>query len=363
MDLLTLPVGTLARGFEPIHAEDSISRAVTILREHSNVIVPVTEDGRYIGVVSESSLARALAECVDVTEAVKKAVEPSESISTAASGAEALRRLTETKSGTLVVVNAHDEPVGIISASDLFPRPLRRPVPPLVGGMATPFGVYLTNGATHGGVSPLALISTGALLGFLLMFASVITGYAAPYFGTGTFAEYAIGALPLVIFMVLMRALPLAGTHAAEHMVVHALERGEPLIPSVVKRMPRVHPRCGTNLAVGISMFLALKEIRLGLGEEAQTLIAALVTFMTYKNAGGFVQWLITTKPPTDRQIKDGIFAAEDLLKNYGATRLNHPTFLSRLVNMGIFQVMLGALAVAGLSFYLAKVLHLPGIL
>lgn len=363
MDLLTLPVGTLARGFEPIHAEDSISRAVTVLREHTNAVVPVTEDGRYIGIVSENSLARALAECVDVNDAVKAAVEPSEPISTAASGAEALRRLTETNSGTLVVVNAHDEPVGIISASDLFPRPLRRPVPPLIGGMATPFGVYLTNGATHGGVSPLALVSTGALLSFMFLFAQVVTGYAAPYFGKSTFAEYAIGGLPLVIFLVLMRSLPLAGTHAAEHKVVHALERGEPLIPSVVKRMPRVHPRCGTNLAVGVSMFFLFKEIDIGMDEQLQTLLAALVTFMTYKNAGGFVQWLITTKPPTDKQIKDGIAAAEDLLKNYGATRLNHPSFLSRLVNMGIFQVMLGAMAVAALGFYLAKILNLPGIL
>ncbi|MER3495923.1 MAG: hypothetical protein C4320_03425, partial [Armatimonadota bacterium] len=62
------------------------------------------------------------------------------------------------------------------------------------------------------------------------------------------------------MFVILFRLLPLAGTHAAEHMAVNALERGEPLDPEVVARMPRTHIRCGTNLAVGAGLFFGISE-------------------------------------------------------------------------------------------------------
>ena len=34
--------------------------------------------------------------------------------------------------------------------------------------------------------------------------------------------------------------------HGAEHMTVHAQERGDPLEPSAVRKYPTAHPRCGT---------------------------------------------------------------------------------------------------------------------
>lgn len=360
MDLLTLPVGTLAQGFEPIHAEDSVARAVSVLRGHTNSIVPVSQDGRYIGVISETSLTRAIAQNVDPIAPVTEAMEMAETISSAATGAEALRRLHDTGASTLVVLNSQDEPVGLISASDLFPRPIQRPVPPLIGGMATPFGVYLTNGSTHGGVSSWALVSTGVVLSLLLIFGQLVAGYLSPHVPKTQWGDMLIGSLPLLIFMIGMRSIPLAGTHAAEHKVVHALERGEPLTPAVVKRMPRVHPRCGTNLAVGATMFLFLQTVQIGMEPMLQTVFAAIITFMTYKRLGGFMQWLITTKPPNDKQIESGIKAAEDLLHNYAVTRLNQPTFIQRILNMGIFQVMLGASLTTGVVYILAELFHLP---
>lgn len=360
MDLLTLPVGTLAQGFEPIHAEDSVARAVSVLRGHTNSIIPVVEDGRYIGVISERSLTRAIATNVDPLAPVTEAMESAETLSSSATGAEALRRLHDSGVATLVVLNSQEEPVGLISATDLFPRPIQRPVPPLIGGMATPFGVYLTNGSTHGGVSSWALMSTGVVLALLLIVGQIVAGYAAPHVPKSEWGDFFIGALPLLIFMIGMRSIPLAGTHAAEHKVVHALERGEPLTPAVVKRMPRVHPRCGTNLAVGATLFLFLQTVQIGMEPMLQTVFAAMITLMTYKRLGGFMQWLITTKPPNDKQIESGIKAAEDLLHNYALTRLNQPSFVQRIVNMGIFQVMLGASLTTGLMYVLAELLHLP---
>jgi uncharacterized protein YqhQ len=51
-------------------------------------------------------------------------------------------------------------------------------------------------------------------------------------------------------------------------MVVHAIERGEPLVLEVVRRMPRVHPRCGTNLVAGIALFLGLANFLQGMVPE-----------------------------------------------------------------------------------------------
>src|SRR2546423_10530097 len=63
-------------------------------------------------------------------------------------------------------------------------------------------------------------------------------------------------ALPFPLFLLFVRALPLVQYHAAEHQAVHAMERGEPLDPEIVRRMPRVHPRCGTNIMAGGMVFL-----------------------------------------------------------------------------------------------------------
>jgi CBS domain-containing protein len=360
MDPLALPVGMLARGFEPIHAEDSVDRAVAILRSTSSDIAPVVENGRYIGVISERTLTHVLANSFSTTMPAAEIVETVPTILTSATGAEALRKLDETGVTTLVVLNPDLEPVGLLSASDLFPRPVRRPVPPLIGGMATPFGVYLTTGSISGGVSQWALVGTGAVMSFLFLVADAVFEYLAPHIPSNQFTEATAGAIPLIIFMALMRAIPLSGTHAAEHQVVHALERGEELDPEVVRRMPRVHPRCGTNLAVGLMIFLGLLEAPINIDFSIRALFAALISLMTYRSLGGIVQWAVTTKPANRKQIQSGIAAAEDLLNKYATKRRQHATFLTRIVNMGILHVMVGASATTILAHYIAFWLHLP---
>lgn len=363
MDLLTLSVGTLAQSFEPLYAEDSIDRAITILRGSSSRIAPVIEDGRFIGVVTDRSLIRILGEGIDRTLPAKLAIEEGHTIPVSATGAEALRILNDSNAGSLVVINTDGEPVGLIATSDLFPRTVYRPVPPMIGGMATPFGVYLTCGTAKGGVSYWALVATGAMLSFLFMGADLIFAYIYPFLPRNAFFDATQSGYVILIFMIAMRSLPLAGTHAAEHMVVHALERGEALKADVVKRMPRVHPRCGTNLAVGLMMFGGLAGLDLRLPpeyQEVQWLFAALITFLTYKKLGGLVQLFITTRPPNEKQIKSGIFAADDLLENYGKTRRNNASVGQRILNMGFLHVMAGAFAVTILGHYLRVWLDLP---
>jgi len=363
MDPLTLPVGTLAQSIELLYAEDSLNRAVAIVREAPGRIAPVIGDGRYIGVVSERTLLRLLAEGADRSIAASEAVEEGPTIPASATGAEAMRLLDQTGANVLVVLNPDDEPVGIIGASDLFPRPIYRPVPPNVGGMATPFGVYLTCGSVNGGAPWWALVVTGAMLSLLFLGADVLNGFIQPHIPRSAFFNTVSSWIPLTLFLLAMRSLPLAGVHAAEHMVVHALERGEPLDPRVVKRMPRVHKRCGTNLAVGIMIFGGILSLDLGLPAEVkdlQIVFAVILALATFRRIGGLMQLLVTTKPPTDRQIQSGIKAADELLANYGKSRRNQTPVWMYMLNMGFFQVMSGALIMVLAAHYVADLLNLP---
>jgi CBS domain-containing protein len=363
MDPLTLPVGTLAQSIELLYAEDSLNRAVAIVREAPGRVAPVIGNGRYIGVVTERTLLRLLGEGADRSIAAAEAVEPGQTIMASATGAEAMRSLDESGASVLVVLNPDQEPVGIIGASDLFPRPIYRPVPPNVGGMATPFGVYLTCGSVNGGAPWWALVVTGAMLSLMYLGAEVLFGFLLPYIPRSPFFNTVSSWIPLTLFLLAMRALPLAGTHAAEHMVVHALERGEPLDPRVVKRMPRVHKRCGTNLAVGIMIFAGLLTVDLGLGPDMvdlQRVFAVIIALATFRRVGGAVQYLVTTKPPSDKQIQSGIKAADELLANYGKSRRNRTPFWMYMLNMGFLQVMTGALAMVFIAHYLAGLLQLP---
>jgi len=38
--------------------------------------------------------------------------------------------------------------------------------------------------------------------------------------------------------------------HGAEHMTIHALEAGDPLVPDAIRKYPTAHPRCGTEFLV-----------------------------------------------------------------------------------------------------------------
>lgn len=363
MNPLTLPVGTLSQSIEPLFAEDSLSRAVAIVRDSPGRVAPVSENGRYIGVVTERTLLRLLGEGVDGTIAASSAVEEGHTILTSATGAEAMRTLDETGANVLVVLNPDQEPVGIIGASDLFSRPIRRPVPPNIGGMATPFGVYLTCGSVKGGAPWWALIATGALMSIMFLIADVLYGYLIPYLPRNEFFAQLSTWIPLTIFFIGMRVLPLSGTHAAEHMVVHALERGEPLDPRVVSRMPRVHKRCGTNLAVGILIFGGILSLDLGLSGELSSLqqvLAVIIALASFRRVGGAVQWLITTKPPTAKQIQSGIKAADELLTEYSRTRRSRSSFVQYMLNMGLLQVMGGAIGTTLLMHLVAQWLKWP---
>lgn len=335
------------RQVDVLPASASLDRAARALRSDATPVVPVM-DRELIGVVTESLLAQALADGASHRDPVGPLVVGSrvEIIYQFESAASALRRFNESNTTALLVLSADQRFLGIITPADLYPKPLHVARPPMVGGMATPFGVYLTTGSLKAGVGPLALVATGAFMATVLLLGVVIgDNLAERVFQQGghRWADLVSNYFPLVFFLVGLRISPLAGIHAAEHMTVHAIEREEPLTLDVVRRMPRVHPRCGTNLAVAGSIFLGVFSTPWVEDDSLRMLVALLAAVLLRQPLGNLMQFLFTTKPPSDRQILLGIKSGEGILSQIR----EHPNMPSsvamRLWNSGLFFVILGS--------------------
>jgi uncharacterized protein YqhQ len=230
--------------------------------------------------------------------------------------------------------------------------------------MATPLGVYLTNGSLSGGVSAFALLLTGMAMSAMLVVGVLLTVlvYQALPTNTPTWMVSAVlNLLPVLLFFLQVRLSPIAATHGAEHMVVHAIERGEELRPEIVRRMPRVHPRCGTNLAIGALLFTGLVQglwVTLG---EAGALVALIMTMAVWRPLGNFAQRHITTKEPRDRDIESAITAARELITKYRSSERRIPTIGGRLIASGLPYILLGSIIVMSVASYLTGLIGLGG--
>ncbi len=288
---------------------------------------------------------------------------------------DALETLSRSQSPALPVV---DPETGWVLAV------LSRPEPPRLGGMATPLGVYLHDGVSSGGAGSWGLFLTGMTMSGLALLAQAgahgLARGAAHLpglshwemrlpLGAQMWLSAASSWLPLPLVFGLLRLLPMSGTHAAEHQVVHCIEQQAPLVPDCVRAMPRVHPRCGTNLFVGFTLFLLLflaVFCAAQAGEWPQmdaaslaAMLAAPVALLFWRRIGGWVQQWFATRPATDAQIRGAIRAAEQVLSRR-RQRMEQgmaPRFaLGRwLWAMGAGQLLLGYLVVLGLVSLLEK--------
>jgi uncharacterized protein YqhQ len=128
--------------------------------------------------------------------------------------------------------------------------------------------------------------------------------------------------------------------HGAEHMTIHALEHGDPLVPSAVRRYPTAHPRCGTEFLVVV---ILLSIIAFGLVGRQVPLVmigSRIVLIPVIASVGyellklgarhrsnpvirvimwpGILVQIITTKQPTDDMIEVAIVAMEEALRADG---------------------------------------------
>ncbi|MDI9636662.1 DUF1385 domain-containing protein [Kamptonema cortianum] len=358
------PIGTALAPVESVHSFNSLEVAASMMIDYGLAALPVVQDGIYVGMISESAISNALANGADPQDATVGFVERIPALRGYATGAEALRLLTEFSCDALAVTDDAGHVIGVITPSRLLARTDRQVRPRLVGGMATPLGVYLNAGGITGGVKGWGLFLAGASLFLTIIAASTIVNLLVYQFQTTLATVPHIHLLiefsTLLLFFFLLKLQPLAGYHAAEHMVVHAIEQGEELTMETVKRMPRVHPRCGTNLAVGLMIFLGIQSTTLIAETEVRTLLGLLAVLFLYKPVGNFVQAAFTTRRPNEKQILAGIDAGNKLLENYRTARRSQVSIPTRILRSGLLHVMAGSMAMALVTYGLMDLLQVP---
>ncbi len=254
------------------------------------------------------------------------------------------------------VIGEEGRLMGVILRRDLLRYFLGSLRPRSVGGMATPLGVYLTTGFIQAGAKSIGLFLTGMVFALFILFAIHITDglaylvqlytplplYAiknSPPIGSFTPLDiwyYLTGAFELGLFLLFLRVSPLSSYHGAEHKVVNTIERGEPLELEIVRRMPKEHPRCGTNLAVLLLLTFLIYQI------SNSVFLALIVALLSWRYLGMFVQRYITTKEPSDAYLISTIKAGKELLQKFREFPHPNPTLTQKIWNMGIIHVIAG---------------------
>lgn len=365
--------------------QDSIRRVTGLIQGTGGSRILVIDDGRIAGTVSERAISAYLAASDDPQSAADSKIEPiiepnSVFIDSRVSPKEAAGLFATSGEDMLPVIDNFGGYRGVIYRADLVGRMTQNLRPASVGGMATPLGVYLTTGSISGGAGSLGLFLTGVSMGAMILVASLIvmglqtlvsklTGFPINIYLNSTpltiapnlydLPFYISTALTAIIFLLLMRLSPLAGYHAGEHMTVHAIEAGEALEPEAVKRMPRVHPRCGTNLLAAAGIFVILTS---KINSQVVVLLAILVVILGWRNIGGWLQYYFTTKQPNSKQLASGIAAGKELLGKYQENPNFGLTGLQRIWKLGFPQTFLGMAAFLWVLSLISRYIPIPGL-
>jgi uncharacterized protein YqhQ len=128
--------------------------------------------------------------------------------------------------------------------------------------------------------------------------------------------------------------------HGAEHMTIHALEAGDPLIPSAIRKYPTAHPRCGTEFLVVVIALSIIAFSLVGRQEPlvmvgSRILLIPVIAAVGYEilrfgarhrgNAivraimlPGILVQMLTTRQPTDDMIEVAIVSMEQALEADG---------------------------------------------
>ena len=370
-------VHELARPQPGLAPTERVGVAAEWVRVSPYRCIPVVSGGILVGLVTDASLTHYLLAAPEGPERrrwLEAPVEDTVLIPTAALSpllsVEALLTALEDEGvDTLPVAEGSGIYLGMVGRSDLVRELLRPLALPQLGGMATPIGVHLSTGAVCAGAGHIALVTTGFCFFFVQLALVLLLGAALPSplplplppAWRETIELALIGFTTLGGFLGLIRLSPIAGFHAAEHQVVHALERHVPLLPELVGRLPRVHPRCGTNLLAG-TFLLGLGGMLTPLLGESGYVLSGILALFFWRSLGAWFQEHLTTKPASRAQLAQAIHAAQTLLERHeSATRPTTPWL--RLLNSGMLHMLLGFAIGAGLLWFLSLLIPSLGAL
>jgi CBS domain-containing protein len=357
------PLARLLTPVEPLSPDETVEGALAHMRHVRLGALPVVAEGRVLGLVGERDLLRALVQQGHAASECATVMQPATAVPALAPATDAYSLLARDGVEVIVGLDGAGDYQGVVTRTRLLDeiRNARRPLP--VGGVATLFGVHLTDGHHRGGSGDIALFLTGAWLVVLAVLAWLLTGVALALLsrdpqqallslvavpltaGGGAPAPRWWELLaPLPVLVALVRLSPLAGLHGAEHQAIHALERGVALEPARVTLMPRTHARCAS---VYLTLVVALGLLWLTAGGRlpAPLALAALVLLAARRRVGGWLQTYGTTRAPSPQQLNKAVAAAKLLRGRFQRRPERRARRLTRLWNRGWAQIALGAAA------------------
>jgi len=338
------------------------------------------DGGNLVGIITEDNIARAIRDVIE--SGGRPSTKPVAEVMShqliyvmySMNLNQALDIMVSSGTSALPVIDALGMIKGMIFRADLAAYLCDVLRPPVIAGMATPLGIYLTTGALRAGAGNLGLVLSGVMLmllndgaRFSLWLIAVLVKAA---FGVNAIAYIAPSSTSLpntldavhyialfvqaALLLFFLRMSPLAQYHAAEHQVVNAIESGRPLIPESIAEMSRVHPRCGTNLAAAAMIFVVITQRFTG---PIALVVALAIVLLFWRAIGGYLQYIFTTRTPSEKHISNGIEAGKELLAKYQSNLNMRPTTWQRICNMGILQVAGGVAAMLLLEEILTSAL------
>jgi uncharacterized protein YqhQ len=200
-----------------------------------------------------------------------------------------------------------------------------------------------------GSIALMLLITAAIAIGFFFLLPLLIASAAAGGVENPIAQHLVEGLVRVALFigylMVIARAPDVRRVfqyHGAEHMTIHALEAGDPLTPSAIRRYPTAHQRCGTEflvvvIALSILLFsfvgrqsplvmiasrillvpviaaIGYEILRFGARHRRNAIVKAIMM------PGIWVQ-AITTRQPTDDMIEIAIVSMQEALAADGET-------------------------------------------
>ena len=194
-----------------------------------------------------------------------------------------------------------------------------------------------------GSVALMLLITLGLGVGVFFLFPLWVASVATSNVPQGWVQQLLEGLVRVAIFigyLFLVSRTPdirrVFEYHGAEHMTIHALEKGDPLTVDEVRKYPTAHPRCGTEFLV-VVIILSILLISLVGRQDAAIMVGSriilipVIAALGYEllrlgarfranpvvkvlMAPGILVQMITTKQPSDDQIEVAIVSMEQAL-------------------------------------------------
>jgi len=194
-----------------------------------------------------------------------------------------------------------------------------------------------------GSVALMLLITLGLGVGVFFLFPLWVASVATSNVPQGWVQQLLEGLVRVAIFigyLFLVSRTPdirrVFEYHGAEHMTIHALEKGDPLTVDEVRKYPTAHPRCGTEFLVVVIILSILLFSLVGRQDAAimvgsRIILIPVIAALGYEllrlgarfranpvvkvlMAPGILVQMITTKQPSDDQIEVAIVSMEQAL-------------------------------------------------